>query len=62
MEVSTAVPQMPLYRSNIPWTGGFVDLGTDLFGQLFPSMPPNSKSDMRAHLGLEILGNAASDK
>ncbi|RVX69845.1 hypothetical protein B0A52_05679 [Exophiala mesophila] len=41
-------------------SGGYIDLGTDTFAQLFPSMPPNSKSDMRAHLGLEILGNAAS--
>ncbi|EXJ78245.1 hypothetical protein A1O3_09406 [Capronia epimyces CBS 606.96] len=41
-------------------TGGFIDLGTDLFAQLFPTIPPNSKSNMRAHLGLQILGNVAS--
>lgn len=40
--------------------GGNIDLGTDTFAQLFPSMAPNSKSNMRDHLGLWILGNAAS--
>ncbi len=40
--------------------GGHVDLGTDLFAQLFPSIPPNSKSNMRDHLGFWILGNVAS--
>ncbi|EXJ88414.1 hypothetical protein A1O1_05344 [Capronia coronata CBS 617.96] len=40
--------------------GGFVDLGTDLFTQLFPSTPPNSKSNMRDHLGLWALANVAS--
>ena len=41
--------------------GGFVDLGTDTFAQLFPSMAPNSKSNIRDHLGFWILGNVASD-
>ena len=41
-------------------SGGFVDLGTDTFAQLFPSIAPNSKSNMRDHLGFWILGNAAS--
>ncbi|KAJ9636107.1 hypothetical protein H2204_005604 [Knufia peltigerae] len=40
--------------------GGSIDLGTDLFAQLFPSIPPNSKSNMRDHLGFWILGNIAS--
>ncbi|OAP63679.1 hypothetical protein AYL99_02906 [Fonsecaea erecta] len=40
--------------------GGFIDLGTDTFAQLFPSIAPNSKSNMRDHLGFWILGNAAS--
>ncbi|KIW19698.1 hypothetical protein PV08_00272 [Exophiala spinifera] len=40
--------------------GGHIDLGTDLFAQLFPSLPPNSKSNMRDHLGFWILGNVAS--
>ncbi|KIV85917.1 hypothetical protein PV11_01568 [Exophiala sideris] len=40
--------------------GGDIDLGTDLFAQLFPSIPPNSKSNMRDHLGFWILGNVAS--
>ncbi|EXJ74024.1 uncharacterized protein A1O5_02318 [Cladophialophora psammophila CBS 110553] len=40
--------------------GGFVDLGTDTFAQLFPSIAPNSKSNMRDHLGFWILGNTAS--
>ncbi|EXJ56741.1 hypothetical protein A1O7_07085 [Cladophialophora yegresii CBS 114405] len=41
--------------------GGFIDLGTDTFAQLFPSLTLNSKSNMRDHLGFWILGNAASD-
>ncbi|KAI1618223.1 hypothetical protein EDD36DRAFT_25269 [Exophiala viscosa] len=40
--------------------GGDIDLGTDLFAQLFPSIPPNSKSNLRDHLGFWILGNVAS--
>jgi len=35
-------------------------LGTDLFAQLFPSISPNSKSNLRDHLGFWILGNVAS--
>lgn len=31
-----------------------------MFTQLFPSIAPNSKSNMRDHLGFYILGNAAS--
>ncbi|KIX01680.1 uncharacterized protein Z518_09406 [Rhinocladiella mackenziei CBS 650.93] len=42
-------------------SGGLVDLGTDLFAQLFPSIPPNSKSNMRDNLGFYILGSIASN-
>ncbi|KIW23025.1 uncharacterized protein PV07_11257 [Cladophialophora immunda] len=41
--------------------GGYIDLGTDTFAQLFPSIAPNSKSNLRDHLGFWILGNAASE-
>ncbi|KIX98902.1 uncharacterized protein Z520_05363 [Fonsecaea multimorphosa CBS 102226] len=40
--------------------GGLIDLGTDTFAQLFPSIAPDTKSNMRDHLGFWILGNAAS--
>ena len=35
--------------------GGFVDLGLDLVGQLFPSLKPDVKSNMRTSLGLKLL-------
>ncbi|OAL21631.1 hypothetical protein AYO20_11349 [Fonsecaea nubica] len=41
--------------------GGFVVLGTDTYAQLFPSIKPIDKSNVRDHLGFWILGNAASE-
>ena len=40
--------------------GGFIDSGTDFFAQLFPTEPPNSKSNMRASVGLDIIIEQAS--
>lgn len=35
--------------------GGFVDLGTDLIGQLFPQSNPDASSDMRSSLGFSLV-------
>ena len=40
--------------------GGYIDSGTDFFAQLFPTQAPNSKSNMRATGGMEIIVEQAS--
>lgn len=42
-------------------TGGSLDLATDLIVQLFPTIPPNSKDNMRASVGMHGIMLAASN-
>ena len=41
--------------------GGVVDLGLDTFAQLFPSIRPNSQSNMVSNVGQDIIGRTLSN-
>ena len=42
-------------------TGGYIDLALDTFAQLFPSKPPDVKSNMKTSLGMQLLAQTAAD-
>ena len=42
-------------------TGGYIDLALDTFAQLFPSIPPDVKSNMKTSLGMQLLAQTAAD-
>ena len=42
--------------------GGLIDLGYEVFRQLFPNLEPYGAANYRAHSGLDVIGQAVTDR